>query len=251
MPVCVFKVEFFFSFPGITRGYSTCHVPSLLPAGSHSSSSWRLQRTQTSTDSSINWFADISLWKKTTSLSSSCGLRQGHKFMQSLLRYPMLAMAAALAPITPRAKWKHTAWNAIESQLRALHRHDFLLHSSSASMSSPCDITSSVWASELPEIDPRPLWISVFFGNVYSWSEASVSVRNEMKPKLQDNKLSRLIENTFSLEISSSLNLIISLLCLPPPLSPLPVSPQPLHVITRVVSAQNSGEGEVHQQMAP
>ena len=72
-----------------------------------------------------------------------------------------------------------------------------------------------------------------------------------MKLKLQDNKLSRLIENTFSLEISSSLNLIISLLCLPPPLSPLPVSPQPLHVITRVVSAQNSGEGEVHQQMAP
>lgn len=63
MPGCVFKVEFFFSFPGITRGYSTCHVPSLLPAGSRSSSSWRLQRTQTSTDSSINWFADISLWK--------------------------------------------------------------------------------------------------------------------------------------------------------------------------------------------
>lgn len=47
--------------------------------------------------------------KKTTSLSSSCGLRQGHESMQSLPRHPMLAMAVALALIAPRAKWKHTA----------------------------------------------------------------------------------------------------------------------------------------------
>lgn len=254
----VVQVQFFCTFLGTTRWNSTCHVPSLLHAGSRSSSSWRLQRTQTSTDSSINWFTDISLWTNNfffSPPSSPLAFSGRDTNSCSLAETPHAGCGCSPGPVAPRPSGNTQHDMRLSLQPRALHRRDFLLHSSSASMSNPCDITSSVWASELPGIDPWPLCISLFFRNVYRWGSASDSVTNEMKPKLPANKLSRLTENkhlqpwnSFFPESYYTSVLFSS--------SPLPVAlplphPPPLPVITRVVSAENSGEGEVHQQMAP
>lgn len=166
--VFVAQVLFCCSFLGTNGGNSTCHVPSLLHAGSRSSSSWRLQRTQTTTDSSINWFTDISLWTNNFFPLQS---QAGTQIQAVLQRYPMLAVAAAPVALGPSGNTQHGM--RLSLQLRALHRRDFLLHSSLASMSNPCEITSSVWASELPGLDLWPLWISLFFRNVYVWTSAS------------------------------------------------------------------------------
>lgn len=61
-----------------------------------------------------------------------------------LQKHPMLAVVAAPAPVAPRPCGNTQHDMRLSLQLRALHRRDFLLHSSSASMSNPCDITSRV-----------------------------------------------------------------------------------------------------------
>lgn len=116
--VFVVQVEFFCPFLSTTRGNSTCHVPSLLHAGSRSSSSWRLQGTQTSTDSSINWFTE-----QTTFFfpPSSCSIGQGHKFMQSCRETPHAGCGCGRGPgpTHPEAKWENAAWHAIESTAKS------------------------------------------------------------------------------------------------------------------------------------
>lgn len=91
-------------------------------------------------------------------------------------------------PSRPKATWEHTAWHAIESPLGALHRRDFLFHSSSASMSTHCDITSSVWTSELTH---PPTSLSFFFRHFYRWNDVPLAVLKEMKPKVQTTRLTR------------------------------------------------------------
>lgn len=115
MFTCILQCKWFFSFLlGTTRGNSTCHVPSLLHAGWRSSNSWRLQRTQTSSDSSINWFTRISIWANDC-FYSSCSLSQGHKFTQSCRATPCRLWLQP-KPQSPRGPSGNAPqWHEIES----------------------------------------------------------------------------------------------------------------------------------------
>lgn len=111
----ILQCKWFFRFLlGATRGNATCHVPSLLHAGWRSSNSWRLQRTQTSSDSSINWFTRISIWANDC-FYSSCSLSQGHKFTQSCRATPCRLWLQPKSQ-SPRGPSGNTPqWHEIES----------------------------------------------------------------------------------------------------------------------------------------
>lgn len=153
----------------------------------------------------------------------------------------------------PKAKWEHTAWHAIESVAQS---------------------PSQTWllAPQFISITVKPLWY--YFQCLDQWAASSWppdlselassseiftdrAVRQfqlQVKWSLSCcivNWVASLRTNTFSLQISSSLNLIMPCLFSAPPTA-LPLScPHLPPIITRVESPENSGEGEVHQQMAP
>lgn len=227
---------------------SICHVPSLLHAGSRSSSSWRLRRTQTSTDSSVNWFTDISLGTNNFFSPSSCSLRHGHKFIQSCRDTPCWLWWQP-RPQFPRGHvgthsmtcdWVSSSEPSTDvTSCSTVHQHQRQTPVILLPESGP--VSSQKLTSDLSEL--------VSSSEMFT-DGAMRRFQLQIQKQMRTNWAASLRTNTFSLETSSSLNLIIPRFFPAPRVAPShPTSPQ--HVITRVVSAENSGEGEVHQQMAP
>lgn len=144
----ILQCKWFFRFLlGATRGNATCHVPSLLHAGWRSSNSWRLQRTQTSSDSSINWFTRISIWANDC-FYSSCSLSQGHKFTQSCRATPCrLWLQPKSQSPEGQVGTRHDGMR-LRLRLKALYERAFLLNSLSASTSNRPDYFDCLeWAA--------------------------------------------------------------------------------------------------------
>lgn len=133
------------SFLGTTKGNSTCHVPSLLYAGSRSSTSWGLQRNQTSTDSSINWFTDISPERTVFFLLSQSQAENTNSCSPAETPHA----GCGCGPGRPEANLEHAAWHATESPARG---------------------PAQTWlpTPQFISINVKPLWY--YFQNLGQWA---------------------------------------------------------------------------------
>lgn len=213
----ILQCKWFFRFLlGATKGNATCHVPSLLHAGWRSSNSWRLQRTQTSSDSSINWFTRISIWANDC-FYSSCSLSQGHKFTQSCRATPCRLWLQPKSQ-SPRGPSGNTPqWHEIETPAQSPLRACLLAQQF---------ISINVKPLRLLWIDLWPHWISLFLRLCLQMGWG-VSCSYKLNEALATNWVYSLRTNTFSPEISSFLNLITQQLFSRPPVAPILSRPTP------------------------